>query len=410
MFSGEQKTLPGRWIKQSSSKANVVFLHGILSNADDCWKSASAYWPDMLARDSIAKDLGVYVISYLADAFSNGYQLGDAVQEAYVYLKTDGLFENGSTVVFICHSMGGIVARRMLVAREAEFIENNIRFGLFLVASPSIGSEYANFLSTIAKAIGNYQADILRFSQNNAWLSDLDRDFINLLAHKRLSIFGQELIEHEFIVFPKFFIGKQIVKRFAAGKYFGESVMIPNSNHFTIAKPEGPGAIQHKLLIDFLRPLALQLHQKSMESPGFMLKPSESLEDATRTSRPSQLSPGIEAMNEVDYAQGVQLLYSLADVFSGYSSQPPSKSYEDYESAEASVKGWVYANKVNADPKVTEMMEKFAIKIRNFVSFGNELSELLGGDGRPDDKTLAGWDHELNELMNQFVRKIRSLR
>jgi len=43
-------------------------------------------------------------------------------------------------VLFVCHSMGGIVARKFIVSREADFSGPGQAVGLFLVASPSLGS------------------------------------------------------------------------------------------------------------------------------------------------------------------------------------------------------------------------------------------------------------------------------
>jgi alpha-beta hydrolase superfamily lysophospholipase len=42
-------------------------------------------------------------------------------------------------IIFVCHSMGGIVARRFLISDQAEIIDTRKRIGLFLVSSPSSG-------------------------------------------------------------------------------------------------------------------------------------------------------------------------------------------------------------------------------------------------------------------------------
>jgi pimeloyl-ACP methyl ester carboxylesterase len=80
-------------------------------------------------------------------------------------------------LIFVCHSMGGIVARRFLVRQTVPLLEARAETGLFLVASPSLGSSYANWLSPLASFLGHTQADALRFAQDNVWLNDLDKDF-----------------------------------------------------------------------------------------------------------------------------------------------------------------------------------------------------------------------------------------
>jgi len=201
-------------------------------------------------REPALSAIGIYVFSYRSDVLSGGYDLGDAVEGLKAHLQLDGLF-NLKTMIFVCHSMGGILVRQFIVTRQAELIEHSIRLGLFLVASPSLGSKYANLFGLLARVLGNSQAQVLRFSRNNAWLNDLDRNFFNLKELKLLSIEGQELIEDQFIV-AKRFIRRQVVPAITGARYFGEAQKIPFSDHFSIAKPEGPNALQHRLLVQFI--------------------------------------------------------------------------------------------------------------------------------------------------------------
>ena len=189
------------------------------------------------------------MFSYRADAFAAGYSLGDAVEALSAYLRMDRLLDL-ETLIVVCHSMGGILVRQFLVARESA-LGKHMRIGLFLVASPSLGSGYANLLKIIAKAFGHSQALALQFAANNAWLNDLDRNFINLKESRRLFIEGRELVEDELIAFPTFF-RRQVVPPFSGARYFGESIKIPRSDHFTIAKPKDRNALQHRLLVDFI--------------------------------------------------------------------------------------------------------------------------------------------------------------
>jgi hypothetical protein len=145
--------------------------------------------------------------------------------------------------------MGGLVVRKYIVERAIDLATTKI--GLFLVASPSLGSSYADWLSPIAQFAGHSQADALRFVRNNPWLKDLDKEFINLKEGKKLHIFGKELVEDRFIVLPAI-IRRQVVEPFAGAIFFGEQFRVPGSNHHSIAKPVDADAIQHRLLVAFL--------------------------------------------------------------------------------------------------------------------------------------------------------------
>jgi TPR repeat protein len=48
------------------------------------------------------------------------------------------------------------------------------------------------------------------------------------------------------------FLRRQVVRPFSGACYFDASIRIPNSNHSTIAKPTGPDALQHRLLLQFV--------------------------------------------------------------------------------------------------------------------------------------------------------------
>lgn len=248
--------MQGKWIQKPQGETSVVFVHGILSSGEACWRHENGtYWPELLKNEKNFSTLGIYVFTYRTDIFSGNYQLGDAVDALKEHMKLDGLLDS-KRIIFVCHSMGGIIVRQFLVLQDADLIERDIEIGLFLVASPSLGSSYANLLSVFAKILNNSQAQALRFAQNNTWLNDLDKNFRNLKEAGKLRIKGKELIENDFIVFKKFW-KKQVVEPFAAGRYFGETYKVPRSDHSSIAKPENKNAIQHRLLCQFVKDMLI---------------------------------------------------------------------------------------------------------------------------------------------------------
>lgn len=244
----------GEWIRNVRSDTSVVFVHGILAKENKSWRHVNGtYWPELLAQEKELEGLNIYVFRYRTGIFSGTYQLGDVVDALKERMRLDGLLDS-KRLVFVCHSMGGIVVRRFIVVRQMDFKERQTQIGLFLVASPSLGSSYANLLTGLGRALGisNAQAEALRFEQDNAWLNDLDKDFINLKETGALAIKGKELIEHNFIVIKDWW-HKQVVEPFSGARYFGESFKVENSDHSSIATPENGKAIQHELLCQFIR-------------------------------------------------------------------------------------------------------------------------------------------------------------
>jgi pimeloyl-ACP methyl ester carboxylesterase len=238
------------WIRRPSNSVAVVFVHGILSSERAWQNDNGSFWPLLVCNEPELSEFGVYLFNYRADAFSGTYSLQDAVDAMKEHFRLDDVISQ-HTLIFVCHSMGGIVARHFIVTQQTELVRRRTRIGLFLVASPSLGSLYANYVAKIS-FLYNAQLDALRVGQTNTWLNDLDKNFVNLKESRAIPIYGKELIEDESIFVRRVFRRTQIVQPFSGAKYFGDSVKIPFSNHLSIAKPLDQTAFQHRILREFL--------------------------------------------------------------------------------------------------------------------------------------------------------------
>lgn len=240
-------------IREPKSDTSVLFVHGIFSSGDECWKHPNGTkWPELLKEESELEAVGIYVYSYETRITSGTYSLCDIVNDLKERLFTLKVLRGSKKIIFVCHSMGGIVVRKLIVERYRDFIRNGMEIGLYLVASPSLGSDYANWLEPIAIVAGHAQAKALRFSQDNLWLNDLDNTFFNLKDNIDLKIRGKELIEDKFITLS-FFMHKQVVPLFSGNRYFPEHYKVTGSDHFSIAKPKNKDAMQHQLLVSFIK-------------------------------------------------------------------------------------------------------------------------------------------------------------
>lgn len=233
----------------------VIFIHGVLSNGSRAWGEPS--WPKLIAQDSNLSRYDVHVFSYRTSISSGTYSIADAADALYEELLEHELLAK-KRLILVCHSMGGIVARRFLVSNQANLSERGISIGLFLVASPSLGSADANLISVLSYALKHTQAAALRFSQANTSLDELHRDFKTLLGAARPQIFGRELIEDRSISIKRWFgLKRQTVEPFSAAQYFNHPehrpLKIPGSDHTSIAKPSTRDAPQHRALSRFMQ-------------------------------------------------------------------------------------------------------------------------------------------------------------
>lgn len=289
----EGLSVESQWIKPKTDPAapTVVFVHGIKSDGLSAWtnKKTRAYWPRMAADE--LSDAGVYVFSYYSSTFSGRYSVVDAADALWDDLKRNGILDS-RIIVFVCHSLGGIVTRRLLTKRQGELAAQDAVIGLLLVASPSAGSGWANFFYPVINLMRQSQAQILKVGEDNQWLSTVNADFRSLLAKPKPMIRGLELLETRIPYVWWIPWIRPVVSRDEADRFFPESRPIPKADHISIAKPANPQAQQHLLLTEFANELAHNSFSLSLTLPaGLTFKQaigvlaSDQLEQCTVTYR-----------------------------------------------------------------------------------------------------------------------------
>lgn len=245
----------GKWIRYPESSTVLIFIHGLFSSGASCWGSDKSSWLDIAGNDPAIKDAGIYVFNYPTSLKAADFSIRDATDGLIEYMKLDSVLKH-SFLVFVAHSMGGIVARNLLAKCQFDFMDHANKLGYFLIASPSMGARYADWF----KALGlfhNEQIDTLSSTPTNTWLRDLDRDFRDIREGQRLEIVGRELIEDVPMSLPASFWGSlfnfgPVVPAEAAARYFGHPLKIAGSDHSSIAKPLNDRALQHRTLVDFV--------------------------------------------------------------------------------------------------------------------------------------------------------------
>ena len=242
----------------------LVFVHGVLSNSNSCWlykdksdPKKNCYWPDLIASDSRFNDISIYLAGYYTAPDSGPYDIRSCADEVFAALKRTGTDGHPPVmakkkIIFVCHSMGGIVTRYLLEANHHEFREKTV--GLVLIASPSYGATLANNLDNIVASFNQYQGIQLQWG---SWsLRDLDDRFKELKEKKRIpNLCGIELYENHFILHWKWFpvfSRKLVVSKESAGRYFGAAKQLANTDHFSCCKPRDSSDLVHQYLLDFL--------------------------------------------------------------------------------------------------------------------------------------------------------------
>jgi hypothetical protein len=149
---------------------------------------------------------------------------------------------------FICHSTGGIVVRYMLERWASDFEAHPV--GVALIASPSLGSAWAD----LAKQLATFykQRLGLQLRQGSDSLNDLDERFRDLVKRRPTMLLGGEAHENRFILhgcwLPPI---RRVVEPSSAGRgYWGAPVNLPGTDHFTAVKPRTLSDRPHTFVID----------------------------------------------------------------------------------------------------------------------------------------------------------------
>jgi hypothetical protein len=257
IFSRAKPTPPdaanNSWVVYRPSGTVFVFVHGVQSSAGECWfnPKTGAFWPNLVRDDGVLAQASIFLGGYYTQVDAGEYGMRDCAKELL-----EGLDRSASghpavldheRLVFVCHSLGGIVTRYMLECWREMFQTKSIL--LVLIASPSIGSRWANSLERVVELFRNRTGRELRWNSDS--LDDLDRRFKDMRDRELIPrLAGCEWCEQNFPKLPGFIGLRPIVEVDSAARYFGDYQLIPGSDHISIVKPADAEERVHLLLRD----------------------------------------------------------------------------------------------------------------------------------------------------------------
>jgi pimeloyl-ACP methyl ester carboxylesterase len=229
--------------------ATVIFIHGLGGHGYNTWRRTPADkpWPIWLAEQ--IKGVAVGTISY--EASPSGWRgtslsLEERAKTLFPLLKST-LANSKGPIVFVCHSLGGLVLKQLVVmaasgltfGREGEALLRRVE-GVAFYATPHGGSRYGNL------------ADQLKFfvwptptmqclSQGGPQVHLLNEQYRNWAA-------ANPAVKHLILYETQRSIFGWIVKARDADPGIPNAEMQPGeANHFTICKPFGRGDARYTL-------------------------------------------------------------------------------------------------------------------------------------------------------------------
>jgi pimeloyl-ACP methyl ester carboxylesterase len=127
----------------------VIFVNGVFGDSVSTWKNSEsgAYWPELLAGDPAFQDSDVYVHSFESPKLGSAQEILELAGRLKNYLDAADVVARHKQVVFVCHSMGGLVVRAYLL--DARIPPEKIGL-LFFFGTPTGGANVAGIASHLS--------------------------------------------------------------------------------------------------------------------------------------------------------------------------------------------------------------------------------------------------------------------
>lgn len=230
---------------------DIVFVHGLGGDSQTTWTSENSvgkgdnekefisYFPCVLATDF--SHCNVWVLDYSAHVtkWADNPKFNELPRHCVQTLEHILSDDIGSRpIVFICHSLGGIVVKELLQLSQAAKFDRLKKLyehthAVSFIATPHKGSKWANILNGINS--------VLPFIRTSDRINELKDDNVYL---ERLSAWYRERALEDKIETQAFYEQKEtggilVVPRYSADpNVIGCNPIPVNKNHIEIAKPQ----------------------------------------------------------------------------------------------------------------------------------------------------------------------------
>ena len=224
-------TTDPHWVQQARphNKVAVVFVHGLFGDTDGTWTNANgqSFFKLLKTAPGIGNQLDVFAFGFTSHAFKGGsLDIREAANMLEQSLQYNGVWDY-PTVVFVAHSMGGLIVMREMVDSPAH--RENVPLMMFY-AVPQEGSQ----ITAIAQhVVRNPAVKQMLLADQNDFLKLLNDDWGRVPDQDKPTI----ICAYETAPLD----GVKIVPWSSATRFcHGVPVAIEGTDHSTIVKPDRP--------------------------------------------------------------------------------------------------------------------------------------------------------------------------
>lgn len=255
---------------------DIVFVHGLGGDKHGTWQGPEdAFWPTWLAED--LPGAAVWSLGYDASStawMNSPMSLLDRGANVLERLHADGL--GARPLVFICHSLGGLVVKQLLRAADDSRVEpwrriaQNTR-GIAFLGTPHAGSRIADFVKALG-TIARPSAVLDGLAANEPSLRDLSRWYSD--NHERMKIETVAFFE------TRDTFGVRVVDETSANPGGAARLVPVDADHLSLSKPASRTALVYasvRKMVGSLIPVGLSrspLAEPRLPQPGVKYKPN----------------------------------------------------------------------------------------------------------------------------------------
>ena len=253
-------TTDPRWVHQNTPRADVavVFVHGIFGDTVGTWThgNGSGVFELLKTNPAIGPRVDLFAFGYTSNMLRAGsLSIQEAANSLHARLQLEQVLDYPA-VVFVAHSMGGLVVLRELLTHREDLLPR-VR-GLVFYATPQEGSQITRIAQLVARnpAI----AEMLPGDQNLS-LQQLDNEWKALPARPTVRCAYEKRPTGNVMVVPVM----------SATRFCDGTPVAIDADHVDIVKPDRASHDTMMVLVNALNEFALGRTVRGvLETPDFV--------------------------------------------------------------------------------------------------------------------------------------------